>query len=240
MSGHSKWSKVKHQKAVTDAVKGKAFTKASHVISIAVAEGGGVTDPAMNFRLRLAMEKAREVNMPKDKIERAIARGKGEDGGTLEQVLYEAYGPGGVAVIIEATTDNKQRTVAVVKNVLDRNGGTLASPGSVSYMFKRAGILVIPKAADHTIDTIMDMAIMGGADNVIEQDDVYEVYTDPTKLNEIRQHFEKQSMTIENAELIMNPTTTIVIDGYVNEQLEKLIDLLEELDDVQRVYTNIL
>src|SRR3989344_3595914 len=146
MSGHSKWSKVKHQKESTDAAKGKIFTKMASSIIIAVKEGGGIADPASNFRLRLAIEKARSVNMPKENIERAIEKGKGKSGeGSLERVVYEAYGPGKSGLIIEAATDNHQRAAAEVKNTLDRGGGVLASPGSVSYLFKHAGMLIINK-----------------------------------------------------------------------------------------------
>src|SRR3990167_7132942 len=145
MSGHSKWSKVKHQKATTDAVKGAAFTKASRAITIAVREGGGVADPEKNFRLRLAVEKARIVNMPKDNIERAIARAAGGDASVIESVVYEGDGPAGVGLLIEAATDNRQRTVSGVKQVLERAGGRLATPGAVGYQFKRAGVITISK-----------------------------------------------------------------------------------------------
>ncbi|MBI2404787.1 YebC/PmpR family DNA-binding transcriptional regulator [Candidatus Gottesmanbacteria bacterium] len=137
MSGHSKWSKVKHQKATVDVVRGQAFTKASHAITIAVAAAGGVTDPAMNSRLRLAIEKARELNMPKDRIERAIAKGKGEGGDTRESVWYEGYGPGGVAFLVESATDNRLRTASAIKHIFDRFGGTLAGPGAVSFLFTK-------------------------------------------------------------------------------------------------------
>ena len=137
MSGHSKWSKVKHQKATTDVAKGAAFTKASRAITIAVHEGGGMTDPNANFRLRLAIEKARSVNMPKDTIERAIAKAAGTGGETLEQVTYEGYGPAGVAFLVEAATDNRNRTVSVIKNIFERYGGTLTGPGAVSFLFTR-------------------------------------------------------------------------------------------------------
>src|SRR3989344_921527 len=175
MSGHSKWSKVKHQKATTDVAKAQAFTKASRAITVSVREGGGITDPNLNFRLRLAIEKARDVNMPKNTIERAIEKGSGGQAGSLSQITYDCFGPQGVALLVETTTDNKMRTVSEVKNVLERGGGRLASPGSVAYLFKRWGILVIPKA-NVTYDTLLTDAIVAGAHDVIEREDMFEVY----------------------------------------------------------------
>ncbi|MBI5619340.1 YebC/PmpR family DNA-binding transcriptional regulator [Candidatus Gottesmanbacteria bacterium] len=151
MSGHSKWSKVKHQKALTDTAKGSAFTKASRAITVAVHEGGGITDPNGNFRLRLAIEGARAVNMPKETIQRAIDKGRGAGEGAIEQVIYEAYGPGGVGMLIEAATDNRNRTVSVIKNVFERFGGSLASPGAVSFLFTRSGTTMKPL-------TVMDLS----------------------------------------------------------------------------------
>ncbi|MCX6793930.1 MAG: YebC/PmpR family DNA-binding transcriptional regulator [Candidatus Gottesmanbacteria bacterium] len=145
MSGHSKWSKVKHQKATTDVVKSFAFTKASHAITVAVKEGGGITDPVSNFHLRLAVEKAHAVNMPKENIERAIAKAAGEGAAAIEQIMYEGYGPGGVAILIHAATDKRQRTVSQIKNVLERAGGTLVSPGGVNFLFERRGTIIEPK-----------------------------------------------------------------------------------------------
>ena len=145
MSGHSKWSKVKHQKATTDVVKSFAFTKASRAIAVAVKEGGGMTDPNSNFHLRLAIERARAVNMPKENIERAVARAGGSGGAAIEHVTYEGYGPGGVAFLIEAATDNRQRSVSQIKNVLERAGGTLVSPGALNFLFERRGVVIEPK-----------------------------------------------------------------------------------------------
>ena len=168
MSGHSKWSKVKHQKATTDVVKGMAFTKAARAITIAVHEGGGIGDPAHNFHLRLAIEKAREVNMPKDNIERAIEKGMGSGGAQIEQITYEGYGPGGVAILIEAATDNRQRTVSAVKNLLDRAGGSLGSPGAVFYLFKPCGIITVPKTVG--FDMLFEAALSAGADAAFSRD----------------------------------------------------------------------
>jgi YebC/PmpR family DNA-binding regulatory protein len=233
MSGHSKWSKVKHQKATTDVVKSAAFTKATHAITIAVREGGGNTDPESNFHLRLAIERARAVNMPKENIERAIAKGGGAGGTAIEQILYEGYGPGGVALLIEATTDNRQRTVSQIKNVLDRAGGRLASPGSVSFQFRKRGVLTIPKSVG-SLDSLLSFAVDAGADDVVEATDLFEIYTAPNQLFHVKKMLEEKGITVDNAVLIMHPTMTVQAD------VERLAEELESLDDVQTVYTNAL
>lgn len=238
MSGHSKWSKVKHQKATTDVVKSFAFTKATRAITVAVREGGGITDPAMNFHLRLAIEKARDVNMPKENIERAIAKGSGEGMAAIEQILYEGYGPGGVAMLINATTDNRQRTVSQIKNVLERGSGTLASPGAVSFQFKRRGVLTVPKTGI-TIDTLLTACIDAGAEDVVETTDLYEVYTQLATLPAVKQSLESLNIPIENTSLIMHPTLPIVGDDVLRVKINDLVTALEELDDVQVVYTNL-
>lgn len=238
MSGHSKWSKVKHQKAVIDLARGQAFTKAAHAITVAVREGGGV-DPESNFRLRLAIEKARAVNMPKENIARAIERGQevGVTGG-IEQIIYEGYGPGGVAVMIEATTDNRQRTVAAIKNVFERAGGSLGSPGAVSFLFKRAGVITVPKAKI-TLDALLAAAIESGADDVIEREDMFEVYTQPESLSRVKQRLEEMGITLDNTELIYQPTTSVAPPAAGRVVIEKLIAVLEDLEDVQAVYSNL-
>ena len=236
MSGHSKWSKVKHQKAVTDVAKSAAFTKASRGITIAVKEGGGVTDPNQNFHLRLAIEKARGVNMPKENIARAIAHGTG-GGASLEHISYEGYGPGGVALVIEATTDNRQRTVSQIKNILERTGGTLAAPGAVDYLFKRRGVLTVPKSA-MTIDALLEAAIDAGADDVVEATDLFEVYTLPSAFVAVRLALEEKQVVIDNAVLIMHPETIVQTDDSARARIDTLIEELEALDDVQSVYTN--
>ncbi len=238
MSGHSKWSKVKHQKATTDVAKAQAFTKASRAITISVREGGGITDPNHNFRLRLAIEKARDVNMPKNTIERAIEKGSGGDGANLVQIAYECFGPQGVALLVETTTDNKMRTVSEVKNVLERGGGRLASPGSVSYLFARRGILIIAKT-HVTYDTLLSNAIVAGADDVIERDDMFEVYAKPHDLYPISQKLASMHLVIENTELIMHPVTPVSVDEKVKHLIDALVTRLEDLDDVDRVYTNV-
>ncbi len=236
MSGHSKWSKVKHQKATTDVIKAMAFTKAARAITIAVREGGG-GNPAHNFRLRLAIEKAHEVNMPKDNIERAIEKGAGGGGASMEQILYEGYAPHGVAMIIEAATDNRQRTVSAIKNLLDRTGGTIASPGAVSYLFERVGILTVPKE-NLTYDALFEAALEAGANDVVETTDMFEVYTTVAALLTVKQGLVNKNIIIDNTEIIMKPVTVVPLDDAKMTKLEQLVDELESLDDVQHVFTN--
>ncbi len=238
MSGHSKWSKVKHQKATTDVVKAAAFTKASHAITIAVREGGG-TDPDTNFRLRLAVEKAREVNMPKENIERAIAKAAGIGAAAIESVVYEGYGPGGVAFLVEAATDNRQRTVATIKNALDHHGGNLAGPGAVAYLFKQSGVLVIEKTPAVSYERLLEAGITSGADDVVDAREVFEVYTPAAHLAGVKHVLEEQGIVVSNAELVMRPTTTISLDEQQTKTIEALEEELSELPDVQRVYTNV-
>lgn len=238
MSGHSKWSKVKHQKATTDVVKSFAFTKASRAITVAVKEGGGITDPNSNFHLRLAVERAHEVNMPKENIERAIARGAGEGAAAIEQILYEGYGPGGVAILMEAATDNRKRSVSQVKNVLERGGGTLASPGAVSFQFVRRGVLTVPKQGI-TLDALLSAAIDAGAQDVVETADLYEVYTQDATLPAVKQALEAARIPIENTTRIMCPITPMEGDTALRAKTDELVGALEALDDVQAVFTNL-
>lgn len=236
MSGHSKWSKVKHQKATTDVVKGMAFTKAARAITIAVREGGGIGNPAHNFHLRLAMEKAHDVNMPKENIDRAIEKGLGAGSEHIEQIMYEGFGPHGVAIMVEAATDNRQRTVAAVKNVLDRAGGSLGSPGSIDYLFKQCGIVTVPKSV--SFDALFEAAVSGGADDVVETDDLFEVYTSIASLPAVKQKLTEEGIAIDNTEIIMKPTSTVPIGDDKITQLDNLVEQLESLDDVQHVFTN--
>jgi len=236
MSGHSKWSKVKHQKATTDALKSGAFTKASRSITLAVREGGGITDPDSNFHLRLAIEKARDVNMPKENIVRAIERGKKDDGTILQSVTYEGYGPHGIALYIEAVTDNINRTVSQIKQFLEYAGGTMASPGAVSYLFRKRGLIVLPKTLSY--DELFNRGIDLGADDIIELDDVFEVYTNPMALSEVKKAFELAQLIPEMSRIIMDPITVITLEGDKKEKVQALIEQLESLDDVQNVYSN--
>ena len=238
MSGHSKWSKVKHQKATTDVVKGMAFTKAARAITIAVQEGGRIGNPVHNFHLRLAIEKARDVNMPKDNIERAIEKGMGVGDSAIEQIQYEAYGPGGVAIIIEAATDNRQRTVSAVKNALEWAGGSIGGPGTVSYLFSRSGILTIPKGS-HSFDALFEAALESGADDVVETEDMFEVYTKIASLQETKRALEERGIVIDNMEIIMRPKTLMPIAQDKMAKIEELVEHLSGLDDVQHVFTNV-
>lgn len=236
MSGHSKWSKVKHQKATTDAVKSRAFTKASRGLTVSVREGGGITDPEKNFHLRLAIELARSVNMPKDTIERAIEKGAGVGAHAFEQLIYEGYGPGGVAYIVEAATDNHQRTGAEMKHQFDRSGGSLATPGAVSYQFQRNGVLLINKSS-HAFDAVLEAALKAGADDVVERDDVFEVYTAVTGVASAKRELEAGGFAIEVMELVHRPNVSVRPPEDIRALNEALIESLEGLDDVQNVYT---
>lgn len=239
MSGHSKWSKVKHQKESSDAARGKIFTKLANAITIAVRAGSGSTDPEVNFKLRLATEKAKAVNMPKENINRAIERASGmAEGETLSEVVYEAFGPGGVAIIIEAATDNKQRTVAELKNILERGGGVLAGSGAVLHFFKLVGLINISKSGK-SFDEVMEAAINFGAIDLEKRDDSFEVYTNPAELHRVKQAMEKMDFPISSFELYYKPVTTVPInDSKVASQLLKLLESIEERDDVQKVFSN--
>jgi YebC/PmpR family DNA-binding regulatory protein len=239
MSGHSKWSKVKHQKAVTDVVKAREFTKASRAITVSVSEGGGIGDPEKNFRLRLAVEKARSVNMPKENIQRAIDKALSGSGIAFEQVEYEGYGPGGVAIVVEAATDNRQRTSSNVKHTFDHAGGSLAVPGAVNFMFARLGVIVVERDQVHTFDELLEVAIANGAQDVIEQSDVFEVYTTVVQLRQIKEGIEQAGYTVENTEIIMKPTVSVDVTDDVRVTTEQLVEALEALDDVQKVFTSI-
>ncbi len=238
MSGHSKWSKIKHQKTGSDAAKSQAFTKASRAITIAVREGGGLIDPEKNYRLRLAIERAREVNMPKETIERAIGRAAGEGAEKVDSIVYEAFGPGGVPLLIEVATDNRQRTVASIKSILELSSGTLASPGAVSYLFFRAGVLLVPKSGQ-TFDTMVEMALDAGADDVVEQGDNFEIFTKPHLLHEVKAYLSVKRVNVDNEEIIMMPRTTQAVSEEEERRIADLTHELESLDDVQRVYTSL-
>lgn len=239
MSGHSKWSKIKHQKGTTDALKGRIFTKMAVAIIMAVRHGGG-NDPSSNFKLRLAMDKARSVNMPKEKIEHAIARGSGDLGEeAIEEALYEGFAPGGVGIIIEAATNKKQRTVSEIKNVLERAGGHLAQPGSVSHMFQMVGLIHVAKG-DKSSDEIMTSAIEAGAiDFESEEGSDAEIYTEASKVHEVKEFLEKKGIGVSSFELYYRPTMSIpVTDKGTAERVLHLLSCLEELEDVQKVFAN--
>ena len=236
MSGHSKWSTIKHKKAATDAKRGKIFTRLAREITIAAREAGG--DPEVNFGLRLAMDKAKAANMPKDNIERAIKRGTGElKGEDLTEVMYEGYAPNGIAVLVHVLTDNKNRTVADVRRVLTRQGGTLAEAGAVAWQFERKGYIAIaPDGADE--DTVFEIAVDAGAEDVVFGDDLIEVYAALEDFQAVRQALEEAGIQFETAELAMIPKTTMQLEEKQTLQVMSVIDALEELDDTQQVYSN--
>ncbi|MCX6791934.1 MAG: YebC/PmpR family DNA-binding transcriptional regulator [Candidatus Gottesmanbacteria bacterium] len=238
MSGHSKWSKVKHQKATTDVVKSFAFTKASRAIAVAVKEGGGITDPESNFHLRLAIEKAHDVNMPKENIERAIEKAGGSGALAIEQMMYEGYGPGGVAILIEAATDNRKRSVSQIKNVLERSGGTLASPGAVRFQFNRRGLLTVPKQGI-AFDALLTAACDAGAEDVVETTDLFEVYTNDADLSHVKQALAAARIPIEKTVRIMHAISQMEAGDALRAKTDDLVAALEELDDVQTVFTNL-
>lgn len=238
MSGHSKWSKVKHQKATTDVAKAAAFTQASRAITVAVKEGGGVTNPNDNFHLRLAIEKARAVNMPKENIERIIDKAKGEGGNAITTVSYEGYAPFGVALFIEGATDNINRTVGFVKQILEHAGGGLASPGAVSYLFIKKGVVTVPRNTC-AYDDLFAAAVDLGALDVVETEDMYEVYTAPTDLAKMKAGIEEKKIETDTAQLVMVPMTTVALPEDKRAIVMEVIEKLESLDDVQEVYSNL-
>ena len=237
MSGHSKWSTIKHKKAVTDARKGQQFTKVAREITIAAREGGG--DPDGNYRLRLAMEKARDVNMPHDNIKRAIQRGTGELGGAqMEELRFEGYGPSGVAVMVETVTDNRNRTASDIRNLFTKAGGSLGTTGSVGWMFARQGQITIDAKKKDPDEIGLEAIEVGAADARVDGTSV-DVVTDPSKLDVVRDALKKKGYSIESAEVTMNASQTVSLDETRAAPVLRLLDALEELDDVQAVYSNI-
>lgn len=237
MSGHSKWSTIKHQKGAADAKRAKIFTKLGHAITIAARLGGG--NPAMNPRLGLAIEMAKKNNMPKDNVERAIKRGTGELGGAMaEDITYEGYGPAGTAILIQTLTDNRNRTVNEIRALFNKLGGKLGESGSVAYLFKQQGVLTVEKS-DRPTDELELAIIESGADDYELTEDETIVFTDPKSLNSTKEALETAGLTVTNAELKFEPTQTIEIaDEKVAGQIVKLMTALEELDDVSDVVSN--
>ncbi len=236
MSGHSKWATIKRKKASTDAKRGKIFTQIIKEITIAAKLGGG--DLNGNPRLRLAVDKAKASNMPSDNIKRAIMKGTGElPGVSYEDVTYEAYAAGGVALIIESVTDNKNRTVSELRHLLERNNGKLATAGSVAWSFHRKGVIQIPKS-NYTEDDILAIILDAGADDLKVEDDFYEVKTTPETFENVKKALEENKITIESAELSLLPENLVKVEGKDAEQVLKLMDALEENEDVQNVYPN--
>ncbi len=235
MSGHNKWSTIKHKKGAADAKRGKIFTKLIKEISVAAKLGGG--DPGGNPRLRTAIDKAKEENMPKDNIERAIKKGTGEmEGVTYEEIMYEGYGPGGVAVLVEAMTDNRNRTVSEVRSIFTKCNGNMGEAGCVAWMFDKKGLIVFPKSVN--FDQLFEAALEAGAEDVAEEEEQIEVTTDPGSFIEVREALEKAGFKHDSAEVTMIPQTMIKLEGKQAESMLKLMDRLEDNDDVQNVYAN--
>ncbi len=234
MSGHSHYSTIKRAKEANDAQRGKIFSKLAREISIAVREGGG-EDPAFNYKLRMVLEKAKVANMPKDNIERALEKSAG---GALEQVTYEGFGPGGVGFMVEAVTDNRNRTSQEIKNIFDRGGGSLAGPGAVSFNFENKGLLVVAKSGSR--DEQMLKLIDAGAEDLEDTDDGIEVYTQPAKVAQVKTKLESAGFTVLSAELYLKPKNLQpVTDPSLSKKVLGLIDALNDHDDVQNIFTNL-
>jgi YebC/PmpR family DNA-binding regulatory protein len=240
MSGHSKWHSIRRSKGVLDQRRGQLFTKLARDITIAVREGGG-GDPDMNFRLRLAVDKAKSNNMPSDSIQRAIDRGLGKGNeADLEEIYYEGFAPGGVALLIEAATDNRNRTSSDVRSTINKAGGNPGEPGSVAWMFDQKGLITIDlNDVQMDVDEVMLQAIDAGAEDVETSDGALEVYTEWTQLNAVRQALLDQGLPITGAEKMMRPKTLVQIDEKDALQVMRLMEKLEDLDDVQKVYSNL-
>ncbi len=239
MSGHSKWATIKRQKGVNDQKRGQLFTKLSKAILVAFRQGGNISDPESNFRLRLAIESARSVNMPKENIERAIAKAAGKQDMSLEEVVYEGFGPSGISIIVEAFTDNKQRTVSEVKNAFDKNGGSMGSQGSVMYQFQKKGIVTIEKG-DKSLDDIFMIAVDAGAEDVEENGGEVFIYCKPEDFARIRSYLIEKGIKVESGELVYKPLTPITIsEKAVVERVISFLEKMEDLNDVQKVYANV-
>ncbi len=238
MSGHSKWKTIKHQKGVADARKGQLFTRLAREIAIAAKEGGGSLDS--NFRLRLAVDKARGNSMPKENIERAIKRGTGEDkdGAAFETVVYEGYGPHGVGLLMQVVTDNKNRSVAELRRLVTRAGGSMAEAGAVGWQFSRKAYITVP-AEGNNPDKIFEIAVDAGADDILPGDEEIEIFAPAENFHAVVQALEKAGVTIQESELRLEPNQKIELEPEATVQVMKLIEQLEELDDVQSIYTNL-
>jgi YebC/PmpR family DNA-binding regulatory protein len=236
MSGHSKWASIKHKKAIVDSRRGAHFSKLTRAITVAARDGGG--DPVGNPALDLAIRKAKEASMPKDNIERAIAKGTGEGGeaDAIESVLYEGYGPGGVAVLVEALTENRNRTGPDVRHAFSKNGGSLGEPGSVAYLFDKKGTIVID-AERYSEDDLM-VAVEAGAEDIGTDEGVFEVITEPADFEPVRKALEGAGVAMESAELVYRPSSVVPIDEAQAGKLMRLIEALEDSDDVSAVHAN--
>jgi len=236
MSGHSKWSSIKHKKGATDAKRGKIFSKLIKEVTVAARLGGG--DITGNPRLRAAIQAAKAENMPKDNIERAIKKGTGElEGASYEEVNYEAYGPGGVAVLIDCLTDNKNRTVADIKHAFDRHGGNIGEPGCVFWMFEKKGLIVFEKDKVEE-EKLFELALEAGAEDVKEQYTQFEVLTDPADFESVKEAFDNAGLNYILSEISMIPQNTVYLEGKKAQQMLSLMEALEDNDDISNVYAN--
>jgi len=236
MSGHSKWSTIKHKKGAADAKRGRIFTRLIKEVTVAARMGGG--DPDANPRLRTAIASAKAENMPKDNIERAIKKGTGElEGVNYEEVNYEAYGPGGVAVLVECLTDNKNRAVAELKHIMDRHGGSLGEPGCVAWMFKQKGLIVLDRE-EVDEERLLDLALEAGAEDVKEEETTFEVITEPSDFEPVRAAIEEAGLAYGMAEVSMIPQNTVQLEGKQAQQMLNLMEALEDAEDVNKVYAN--
>ena len=235
MSGHSKWATIKHAKAKTDAARGKVFTKIIREITTAAKIGGG--DPNGNPRLRLAIEKAKDANMPNDNIKRAIEKGVGGGAASMEELSYEGYGPGGVALMIDIMTDNRNRVASEIRNILEKGGGNLGAAGCVSYMFKRKGSIVFDKAGIDE-EALTTAAVDAGAEDVLPEETVFEIITTPENFEKVRDELKAKGFIPSSAEVTMVPDTTVKVTGEDAQKVLKLVNNLEEHDDVQAVHAN--
>ena len=239
MSGHSKWSTIKHQKGAADAKRGALFTKLSRDIALSVREGGGA-DPDMNFKLRLALDRAKSNNMPQDSITRAVKRGSGEggDGESLEQVTYEGYGPGGGAILIQAVTTNRNRTASDVRSAFNRGGGNLGESGCVAWNFDLRGVVTIDIDDDDKAEELGLLAIDAGAEDIQIDEGVLDIFSPIESLQEVQKAVESEGVAVRSAEMSMVPRTTIALGDKEAEQTLRLLDALEDLDDIQKAFTN--
>ena len=239
MSGHSKWATIKRQKGATDTKRGLTFTKISNAITIAVKRGGGIVDPDQNFRLRLAIEAARGANMPKENIERAIKRAVGRGVGIVEEVIYEGFAKGGVSVIIEAATDNVQRTTSEIKSIFNKEGASFGQPGSVAYQFNNKGMIIIKKDGK-SIDEIFNIAADSGGEDIEEVGNEIFIYTFPSEVSRVKDRLKESGLQITDVELVKEPIVTVPIsDKDDRERVINFLHKLEDLDDVQKVYSNL-
>ena len=237
MSGHSKWNNIKNRKGKQDAAKGKIFTKMAKLIAVAAREGGG--DPEMNSKLREAVAKAKAANMPNDNIDRAIKKGSGELGDAVfEEITYEGYGPGGAAVIVQALTDNKNRTAGDVRHIFDKNGGNLGTNGCVSYLFERAGRILIEKSDDIDEDELMMVALDAGAEDMETSEDGYEIKTAPADFANVLDQIQAAGYKVASGEIAQIPSTATELSDEDGQKMEKMLDMFDDNDDVQDVFHN--